>query len=763
MNKPTRRSRLVAAIVIAGIFLVLLVATPWVVIKYFLNSDANKTVIVEVANKPVAAAVPAPTPVPGAPARAVAVPGAPAAAANGSNIGGVVQNEHGIPVAAVRIIAMWPPGPSGQGRWGSQRTVSDASGHWTISGPTKDLLPRLHINVQSRDYVSGDIQIVPKPDDLLAHSAVLVLSQGINITGVVVDEHGEPLAGAVIRGGDQFGNNARNTRSSAAGKFTLRHVKPGNLTILTTAAGHAPDLRQLTANAAPPPLKIAMEPSKPMRGQVVAVDYKPIAGVTVYFENWRDTRLLRWQGTTDGEGRFAMPDAPSDSFSMSFDKQGYQGTYQDGLLAGTDALITMHGSLHVSGTVVDGQTGNPIPSFTIVQGIKFLGQPQIYWQPNMNQNKAVSPGKFEFDEDQNYAGYAVRIEAPGYYAADSRVFTADEGRVTLALKMNRGKDLQVSILDPDGKPAAGALGLLAMVGRQVNIRNSAEMVNQNEGNDQAVAGADGKIRFPPENQAFKLVALDDKGYAEVDSAKLSESEPVRLIAWGRIEGRLMIGASPGANQQVAVTVDSNRVYRPDAIMIFHQINPMTDALGNFVAEQVPAGEVSVYRVILRGAPGGGEYWQQAQTQILTIAPGQTAHITVGGKGRAVVGKIDLPAELASRHDWIFGMPSQAVSQEMAYSPDAKLAVKNWLNDMLGKGPPPKPPMVYPLEIKDDNTFRIDDVVRGNYQITLRIGTGRWGEQTLATGILNFMVAPMPGGRSDEPLELPPVEMKMASN
>jgi protocatechuate 3,4-dioxygenase beta subunit len=759
MNESTRRSRLVAAIMIAGIFLVVLVATPWVVIKYFLNGDANKTVIVEVANKPVAAAAaPAPTPVPGAPARTVAVPGAPAAAANGSNIGGVVQNEQGIPVAAVRVNVNWPTGTEQMQIWKGARTTSDAGGHWTITGPPKDSLSRLQINVTSRDYVNGAVAVAT-PDSLLAHTAVIALSRGMNLMGTVSDAQGQPVAGATIRAGDEYGNYARTTRSSAAGKFTLRHLKPGETTILTTAAGHTPDLRKLAASAASAPLAITLKTSSPLHGRVVDSGGRPIAGVTIYIGNWRNTGILQWRGTTDAQGQFTMPDPPDDAIGMGFQKQGYQSVYQDNLTRATAAVITLHGMLHVSGTVVDAETGKLVPSFSIIQGIEWNSQQPPTWQPQWNVPKMTTPGRFDFDEDQNYAGYAVRIEAPGYYTTDSRVFTADEKQVKLELKMKPGKDLLVRALDPDGTPAGGATGLLAKPGQWAYIRDGAEL--QNQSNDHATADGHGQLRFPPQTGVFKLAVFDGKGYAEIDSAKLIDSTPVRLVAWGHIEGRLMIGANPGANQQIFVQTNFNQVYTPNAIMISNQITPTTDAEGNFVAERVRPGQASVSRVIAHAAPGGGEYWDSTQTQWITLAAGQTVHVTLGGKGRAVVGKVELPPELASRHDWSYSEPCQAMSIDpAAVSTDAKSAVKSWLNDALGRTPPPKPPATIPFAVKDDRTFRIDDVPAGTYQISVNIAAGQFGMPAIASGSITFTIPPMPSGRSDEALELPPVQLIM---
>ena len=765
-SQPPRKKRnaLVVALIGGACFLIALGLTAGILIKY-LGSD-NKTVVIDVGNQQTSTPLPVPVPVTtparaGAAARGAAalVPGAPAAAANGTNIGGIVQNEQGIPVAAVRVSVNWITSNGQMRIHHGQRTTTDTSGHWTINGPTKESLPKLQINLQARNYVNSEVDKVPTPESLLDHTAVLVLSAGINITGTVVDDQGQPIAGATIRAGDKYGNNARTTKSSAAGKFTVRHLKPGDLTIAASADGYSAELQSLSANVTPPAIKIALSPGKTMRGRVVDSAGKPIPGVNVSFENWHNTRLFQWRGTTDAQGQFAMPGAPSDTFSMSFNKQGYQSDYEDGLSTAKDAAITLHGSLHVRGTVVDAETGKPIPDFTVTQGLVWNSQQPPTWQPGWNLTKPTGPGKFEFDEDQSYPGYAVRVEARGYYAGDSRVFTADERDVTLAIKLKPGKDLIAMVVDPDGKPAVGAIGVLATPGQNVNIFEGSN--NQSNYNNQSIAGPDGRVRFGPQDGAFRLAAYDDKGYAEIDSKQFSDSKPLKLQAWARIEGKLMIGSKPGAHQQMYVQVNPNRVFEMNAIMIFHQISPMTDGNGEFLAPEVPPGAVSVSREIVHQVPGGnGAFWMQTQTQSLNLAPGQTVHLTLGGQGRAVLGRVELPPELIARHDWTFGSQCMATSQESAAdAPNAKAAVKNWLNEVLDRGPAPKPPVSYPLEF-DGNNFRIDDVAAGTYQIMVLIGQGDWGNIPLATGVATFTIPPMPGGRSDTPLELPAVVVKM---
>jgi hypothetical protein len=68
---------------------------------------------------------------------------------------------------------------------------------------------------------------------------------------------------------------------------------------------------------------------------------------------------------------------------------------------------------------------------------------------------------------------------------------------------------------------------------------------------------------------------------------------------------------------------------------------------------------------------------------------------------------------------------------------------------------------YPFAVNPDGSFRVDDVPAGDYQITIGIQhnnpQGGYGEQ-LGAGRAEFTVPEMPGGRSDEPLQLDPINV-----
>ena len=68
-------------------------------------------------------------------------------------------------------------------------------------------------------------------------------------------------------------------------------------------------------------------------------------------------------------------------------------------------------------------------------------------------------------------------------------------------------------------------------------------------------------------------------------------------------------------------------------------------------------------------------------------------------------------------------------------------------------------------IKPDGTFRVDDVPAGAYSLSIRVHeppTGQQGRPGDEVGRLSheFEVPEMPGGRSDEPLDIGTLELKL---
>jgi hypothetical protein len=321
---------------------------------------------------------------------------------------------------------------------------------------------------------------------------------------------------------------------------------------------------------------------------------------------------------------------------------------------------------------------------------------------------------------------------------------------------------------------------LATPNQSIVLRNGTE--NEQRDSFQMTTDTNGRAAIPPQNTDFRLVAFGPMGYAEIDRDALEKSSNrVTLQPWASIDGTLMLGnhaAAKGLTIMAEPDAFDEVRFKPGAINVQHQIEAKTDAQGKFHFDRIPSGSVMISRQIFVPTGGGGGLSDRCQAQMLDLAPGQSIKVTIGGQGRAVVGRIELPSALRSRRDWSFG-PFCKIAQKVSF-PDAPepASLKGASAEQLAawraqfaktdagkqyaldvRAAREKIALTsYPLEIKSDGSFRVEDVAAGTYElqvIIVRNNTGNlFGGQPIGYASTTLTVPAMSTGRDDSPLELP---------
>lgn len=350
--------------------------------------------------------------------------------------------------------------------------------------------------------------------------------------------------------------------------------------------------------------------------------------------------------------------------------------------------------------------------------------------------------------------------------------------MALKFELKKGKGLSGIVRTPDGKPAAGARIVVATPTQSAYIINGEKVHDQ--GCVTTSTSPAGQYNLPPQTGAYTLVVIHDAGYAEATAEQLAASQDVTLAAWGKVEGTVMIGAKPGVATDVRVHHIGER-YDPKAPRIHHQIETKANWEGKFTFARVQPGEVSVSRTV--SIPMGGNSWMSSPTHTATatVEPGKTATVKLGGTGRPVVGRVNIPDEV-KKLSWIFSMCSLGTKAEYpkldvphdvkAMEPQDR---QKWHDAFMktdaGKASQEavrkiqKDSRTYAVITQPDGTLRADDVPAGTYQLSIAIaqvrpdGTCGPGD-AVATASADVTVPEIPGGRSDEPLEIPTLEMKL---
>ncbi len=688
----------------------------------------------------------------------------------GTTIGGIIQDEQGNPISGATVSILVPGDNASVERpaiWDLLVKTND-KGQWRCDVvPAK--LDDVWLKLSHPDFSSDEMYgSTPKPpmEKLRDRTGVMVMKKGTALTGKVTDLDGKPIAGAqVLQGRDRWGSNYPSTKTDKDGNFTFKNAKASDVILTVQAKGYAPDVKEISGAG---PVEFKLAPGKTIHVRITDPNGKPVSGASVVADTWRGCRAIQFRTTTDKDGNFYWKDAPEDEVLFDILKRGMGDLRRQKLKAGEETIsLTMKPPTKVSGTVVDAATGNPVPDFKVIQGIGWDGQNTTSWQRGRD-DVVGKDGKFSYELGYPYPFHAARIEADGYMPAVSRMFKSDEGEVKLEFKLEKGKDVAGILSGPDGKPIAGETVMLILGRSGVQIVNGTLQGHQREGASATTDDA-GKFSFPAEPEKFMLVAVNDAGIGRLEVPASSTTRPtsmdLKLEPWATVEGTVKVGPKPAANVAVgSYSTDGN--YQPDAprVQISNETN--TDAKGHYVMKRVPPGPTAVSKLIR-----SDRMTSYTSTKNVDLKPGTTTTVDIGGDGRPVIGKLDLPADVKGESWVAMGFLNTKVDFPKINLPPefekkSREEQAKWYQDFQAT-PEGKAYMDavrktqagthhYPVDVDKDGKFTAEDVVGGTY--TLQIGIqkssgnnfGYDPRSQLATATKEFEV---PEGASAEPLDL----------
>ena len=708
-------------------------------------------------------------------------------------INGRVQDEAGEPIAGATVTfqlntprdAAWP---HARLALSNERVTTDADGHWSFDQTPEDL-STLMLGVYHPQYVTNNgneayynYDKVENTAALRDGSHVVTLKRGVQISGHVVDADGKPVTKASVAiGRDRMPSNiVPPVKVDADGKFTLPGVAGQPITITATAKGLAPDLQTFTVKDPPEELTFKLGPPQMLTGRVVDASGKPVRGVGVGIDTWRGARTIQKRMSTNAEGRFTWTEAPTDEVLVEVYDQSHASQRDVPMTAGKDNLVTLSAPLTIAGTVVDDTTGQPVPKFTVLRGIKFEQQ-AIMWQRGQYEaaESAGTNGAFTRDFSNPYPGNAIRIEAPGYLPSDSPAYPTSAGNVKFEFRMKHGVDVAGVVKGADDKPVAGADVVLVLPGNPLQLQNG--RLNEYVQFPQTKTNSDGKFSFPPQTGEYLIAVVSDVGYAKLDSDKVKDTgTAITLSPWAKIEGQAFIGSKPAA--EATIDVGSNQVYVQDwqkHPQLWSQSEAKADAEGHFTADRVIAGDqVSIGRRLQINTNS----YTDVSFKRIAIKPGETATVRIGGVGRPINGSIKLPDQIAGQKwGWanvslnsIPPQPTLPKGFDKMTPEERRKRFEEWrktdegkamLGNLFGGSRPAIQQTFFNLALADDGTFHGDDIEAGTYQLSVNLqkpaadGRSPMGE-ALAYGSIEVVIPPVPGGQSDEPVVVPPVQMKL---
>jgi RNA polymerase sigma factor (sigma-70 family) len=498
-------------------------------------------------------------------------------------VGGIVESEDGKPIADVDVELLWDVKRGSMMMLDGKRTVTDPNGRWEcqITGESEDISIRL----KHSDYLSQFFDYRPSFDDLLAKSAVLIMTKGLQIFGFVFDIDGYPVPDALIMPPDSITDtdavygiqdSAKTTRTDANGYFFLGAVEPGLQDIAIDANGYAPTFIDVNVIPKMPPVEITLDYGKNLTGVVVDVNGQPLPAVTVTADHWQimqgqNTKgysrktfsMLRRRTVTDAAGQYTIEHLPSiGNVEIFFGKRKtnfLSSCVKNDMTQNENKVVTMYPIPTITGTVIDADSGKPITEFEVVAGCT--------WDPNdlgiwdLNADKITSPlGSFSKTKSNFTAGQspstgwvAVKINAKGYLPAQSPWMQVGREFSPITISLKNSKILGSTLFYSDGVAASNTDVILIEPSSWVYVRNgklNEEILNSEYSVTQT--DANGYFEFCAPPAPTKILVLDYDEYLVADTNELKDK--LTLTPWAHVTG--LVETDNHINSNITVRISS---------------------------------------------------------------------------------------------------------------------------------------------------------------------------------------------------------------
>ncbi len=360
----------------------------------------------------------------------------------GRSVGGIVVDERGQPIEGAVI----HPSIEYKKREGdlSQlgvglRLVTDAKGRWRFDSvpASKD---RLGVSIRHPEYMRKATAL--NTDEFALGedgqpTAKTTIQRGITVTGTITDESGAPIAGAVVR--TKFVNDQREVKTRKGGVYQLLGCEPVRTSLVVTAAGRAPELREVAIERDMPSVDFKLKPGKTIRIRVLDAAGRPLPRTRIFFQSWRGDSHRYELGTiheyTDKNGIWEWKEAPSDAVICDICPPGGMTLGRETLIARDEEYVFRPPpALVISGRVIDAETKMPVKEFRVVPGWR-ARESHLSWSED--ESFGSKNGAYRLKHQHPRFAFLIKIEADGYLPATSRDIKADEGNVTINVELKK--------------------------------------------------------------------------------------------------------------------------------------------------------------------------------------------------------------------------------------------------------------------------------------------------------------------------------------
>ncbi len=483
---------------------------------------------------------------------------------------------------------------------------------------------QVEVSAAVAGFFQGDAEVGSRPGRP-RRPPTLALEPAMVVSGRVVDERGQGVAGVEIRTAPQMGgrsnlsqirrigrsNSSGMLRTDGSGRFRLSGLGSGlGYTLRLTRSGFAPlraEIPPLEPGRPGSELQLVMLQGRTAFGRVLGPSEAPVAGARVTLRSAASTdpraRMRQmfqpeagYEAATGEGGRFELTDLPAGSFDLEVRGRGYAPLTVPGLAVPegkgrTDlGTVVLAPGVTLEGYAVD-PNGQPVAGAEVRANAT---QSEPFAMPILDPGEAAAvtgaDGSFRIEDRRAAETLDLQVTREGYapgHLPGVRVPTEQPLRVTL----QPASAILGKVIDPDGKPVPNARvwavamdearGMRPMVPGRFN-----QAITDEQGAFRLAGVSPGATELHAMAQGWQPAELSN---LEVPAGRDLKGVEVVLQPGATVEGRILSPAGqpvPGAGVSVLKTGEAAmiRFFRPDAT---------ADGEGWYLMEGVAPGPHSV--------------------------------------------------------------------------------------------------------------------------------------------------------------------------
>jgi hypothetical protein len=500
----------------------------------------------------------------------------------GISIYGTVVDENGEPLPKISVSGMTDGTPI------YDRKETSDQGTFVLAGFKSDT--KVNLTAEGKEFYHDRHELEIYDTDITG--VVIKLNVAARISGKLVYSTDEPAPKKYLNTGKQvIGNVLRSmpARSGKDGAFTFNRLKPGThtitllpggfdssiegeaLTTVTVRAGeHLKNLRLVVPGT--PTAKATIS------GQITDDTGAPVQGVNIYASRKRGGGFINDTPSSNADGRYSITVEAGETYSLNFSAKNHAQKSVENIAAGTTtADVTLNRTGSISGTVVEADTGEPIPGF---------GLSLRYGEMNMTIGRQYrdfydGAGRFTMNGVNPALSGFLYARAKGYADAAIPIFGVRSGETLdgIVIEMTAPYAVAGRVTDKAGNPIQGAWIYRG------------EMPSHDPQGEYKSAATNAQGEFTLNDMAsgeHLLIATKEGFLTREITVQLQQPVSTIDIVLGdgaTLTGVVTLGGEPQPNVMI-----NGAVFEPGTQKSIGDIQAQTDSEGRYSAGALPGGK-----------------------------------------------------------------------------------------------------------------------------------------------------------------------------